>query len=345
MKVMVTGGTGFTGSHSVRALIAAGHEVRLLVRDGDKARRVYEPLGIATPDFVVGDMADAEAVRKALEDCDAVLHAAALVNLRASEAARVIETNRRGVENVIGQAVEQGVRRIVYVSSLAIFFRPGCPPLHPDLPIPPATTAYGESKAQAEAYIRDLQDQGAPIHVTYPAGIIGPDDPGMSDANHALYSWFRDLTLKTSSGFQIVDVRDVAELHRLLIEDESPPNRFMAAGETIRWVDIPDFIEELTGTRLRYVVIPGKMLRGLGWVGDQIKRFREFNFPLTYDAMSFASQWPGSERPHSSEELGLRFRPVRESYADTLRWMHDAGHLSAERVGHLARRRDDGSPK
>ena len=341
---MVTGGTGFTGSHSARALLEAGHEVRLLVRDADKVRRVYEPLGTGMPDFVVGDMIDAEAVGKALEGCDAVLHAAALVNLRASEAARVIETNRRGVENVIGQAVDRGVRRIVYVSSLAIFFRPGCPPLHTDLPIPPATTAYGESKAQAETYIRELQERGAPIHVSYPAGIIGPDDPGMSDANHALYSWFRDLTLKTSSGFQIVDVRDVAELHRLLLEDDGPPGRFMAAGETIPWVDIPDFIEELTGTRLRYLVIPGKLLRGLGWLGDQIKRVREFNFPLTYDAMSFASQWPGTERPTASEALGLRFRPVRESYADTLRWMFEAGHLSAEKVGRLAEA-PDASPE
>src|SRR5262245_63761999 len=82
MKVLVTGGTGFTGSHTARALLAAGHRVRLLVRDAEKLRRVYDPLGIAISDFVVGDMTDAGAVEKALAGCDGVVHSAALVDLR-----------------------------------------------------------------------------------------------------------------------------------------------------------------------------------------------------------------------------------------------------------------------
>ncbi len=336
MRVMVTGGTGFTGSHSVRALQEAGHDICLLVRDPDKVKRVYEPLGVSIDDIVVGDMEDPGPVGEALSGCDAVLHAAAMVDLKASQARAVIETNRAGVENVVGQAAERGLERIVYVSSLSIFFHPGCPPLHPDLPIPPASTAYGESKAAAEVYVRSLQERGAPIHVTYPVGIIGPDDPGMSDANHAVYSWFRDLTLRTSSGFQIVDVRDVAELHRLLIEHRGRPGRFAAAGEMLAWNDIPEFISSLTGTRIRALTIPGPMLRVLGRIGDRVKGVVDFNFPLTRDSMCFATQWPGTEDPTASRSLGLRFRPVRETYVDTLRWMQRAGHLSAEQIGRLA---------
>ncbi len=333
---MVTGGTGFTGSHSVRAILAAGHDVRLLVRDREKIKRIYEPFGLQIDEAVVGDMADAGATAEAIDGCDAVLHTAAMVDLRAQNAAAVVETNLKGVENVIGQAVKLGVGRIVHVSSLSIFFHPGCPPLHTELPIPPATTAYAESKARAETYVRKLQAEGAPIHVSYPVGIIGPDDPGMSDANHAVYSWFRDLTLKTSSGFQIVDVRDVADLHLRLLEHDAPPGRFPASGEILPWNDIPDFIEELTDVRLRYVVIPGKALRALGVVGDLVKRVWDFSFPLTRDSMAFATQWPGTPPPTASEELGVVFRPMAETYADTLRWMHQTGHLSAKRVGKLA---------
>ena len=336
---MVTGGTGFTGSHSVRALLDAGHEVRLLVRDAEKTERIYEPLGIATPEIVVGDMTDPGPVAEAIQGCDAVLHTAAMVDLKAQNAVAVLETNRRGVENVVGQAVELGVDRVVHVSSLSIFFHPGCPPLHTELPIPQASTAYAKSKAQAEEYVRRLQAEGAPIHVSYPVGIVGPDDPGvpgMSDANHAVYSWFRDLTVKTSSGFQLVDVRDVADLHRRLIEHDAPGGRFSAAGEMIPWNDIPDFFEDLTGVRLRYVTIPGKGLRALGWVGDQVKRVWDFSFPLTRDSMNFATQWPGTETPVASQELGVVFRPMVETYTDTLRWMHRAGRLPAKRVGKLA---------
>ena len=107
MKVMVTGGTGFTGSHSVRALLAAGHEVRLLVRDPEKVKRIYEPHGIAFDEIVVGDMADAGRVLDALKGCDAVIHTAAMVDLKASHARQVLQTNLEGVRNVVGQAAEQ----------------------------------------------------------------------------------------------------------------------------------------------------------------------------------------------------------------------------------------------
>ena len=202
--------------------------------------------------------------------------------------------------------------------------------------IPPAGTAYGESKARAEVLVRKLQSRGAPIHITYPVGIIGPDDPGMSDANHAVYTWFRDFTVDTSGGFQVVDVRDVAELHGLLIEHDAPPGRFPIAGEMLAWKEIPDFIASITGTRIRCVRLPGWLLRAAGRIGDRVKRIHEFNFPLTHDSMTLATQWPGAAPAEATWALGLRLRPLRETYADTLRWMFRAGHLGAEQVGRLA---------
>jgi nucleoside-diphosphate-sugar epimerase len=127
VKVLVTGGTGFTGSHTVRALVAAGHEVRLLVRDAAKVQRVFEPHGLELADLVVGDMTDAAAVEKALSGCEGVVHSAALVDLRRASARLVEATNARGVELVVGGAVQRGLPRIVYVSSLSVFFVPGGP--------------------------------------------------------------------------------------------------------------------------------------------------------------------------------------------------------------------------
>lgn len=336
MKVLVTGGTGFTGSHSVRALLAAGHEVRLLVRDAAKLRRVFEPHGIAISDFVVGDMVDAASVEKALAGCDGLVHAAALVDLRAARAREVMETNARGVERVVGGAARRGLSSIVYVSSLSIFFAPGGPPITPELPIAPAATAYAKSKCEAEHYVRRLQAEGAPIRISYPAGIIGPDDPGMSDGNHTVYTWFRDLGVVTSSGFQPVDVRDVAALHLKLLELPPGPHRYAAAAEMLPWGEIYSLMDRLTGGRLRRVRVSGPMMRTLGSVGDVVKRVWDFNFPLTRDSMEFATQWPGADASRTTRELGLAFRPAAESYADTLCWMHRAGHLSAKQVGKLA---------
>ena len=83
MKVLVTGGTGFVGSHSVRAIIDAGHDLRLLVRVPARLAPALEPLGVRDVEHVVGDATDARSVRRAIDGCDAVLHAAAVFQRRA----------------------------------------------------------------------------------------------------------------------------------------------------------------------------------------------------------------------------------------------------------------------
>jgi dihydroflavonol-4-reductase len=336
VKVLVTGGTGFTGSHTVRALVAAGHDVRLLVRDPAKVRRVFEPHGFVPDDVVVGDMTDVGPVDEALTGCDGVVHTAALVDLRRAVGRLVEESNARGVELIIGGAVRRGLSSILHVSSLGVFFVPGGPPLSPELPIAPGTTAYARSKAQAEVYVRRLQEEDAPIRISYPAGILGPEDPGMSAANNGVYSWVKDVGLITSSGLQAVDVRDLAALHVKLLELAPGKHRYAAATEMLSWAQVHALLERLTGVRLRRIRVPGRMLRVAGSVSDVVKRVHDFNFPLTRDAMEFTTQWPGADSERTTRELGVSFRDVADTLRDTLVWMYRAGHLTAAQVGKLA---------
>jgi dihydroflavonol-4-reductase len=336
VKVLVTGGTGFAGSHTVRALVAAGHGVRLLVRDPAKVRTVFEADGFIPDDVLVGDMTDAAAVDDALTGCDGVVHTAALVDLRRAAARLVEDNNARGVELVVGGAVRRGLPSIVYVSSLAAFFTPGGPPLSPELPIAPGTTAYGRSKAQAEHYVRRLQQRGAPIRISYPAAIVGPNDPTLSAANYGVRAQVRDLGIITSSGTQVVDVRDVALLHLKLLDLQDGPHRYAAAGEMLTWSDYFHLLDSLIGHRIRRIRVPGGLLRAAGSAGDVVKRFYDFDFPMTRDAMEFMTRWPGADTDRTTRELGLGFRDAAETYRDTLIWMYGAGHLAAKHVGRLA---------
>jgi hypothetical protein len=102
------------------------------------------------------------------------------------------------------------------------------------------------------------------------------------------------------------------------------------------WAEIYPLMDRITGTRLRRLAVPGWVMRAGGSVGDVVKRVYDFNFPLTRDSMEFATQWPGADTERTTRELGLRFRPIEETYRDTLRWMHRAGHLTAAHVGALA---------
>jgi nucleoside-diphosphate-sugar epimerase len=336
MRVLVTGGTGFVGSHSVAAIRAAGHDVRLLVRDPDKAKRVSASRGLDADDLVVGDVTDAACVDRALEGCDAVVHAAALVALEAARGGEVLATNARGVELVVGGAVRRGVRSIVYVSSGSALFTPGSGPIAAGSAIADGKSAYARSKADSERIVQRLIDAGAPIRSTYPPGIIGPDDPGLSEGNHTIRTFLRDTMVITSSGFQVVDVRDLAAVHVALLEPHLPAGRYTIGGPMLEWAALVELIDELTGRRVRRFRIPGPVLRGLGRIGDLVKRVRPFDFPLTREGMQFATRWPGILASPALDSLGVRFREARETYADTIRWLHRAGHLTSEQAGRLA---------
>jgi len=336
MRVLLTGSTGFVGSHSACALSAAGHTLRLLARSREKVERVFAGRGPAPADVVVGDVTDACAVGKALDEVDAVVHCAAVVAIEARRAQEVRSTNLRAVELVVGGAVERGVGSIVYVSSLGALFAPGAP-IREDSPVALGESAYARSKADGERYVRVLQSAGAPIRTVYPPGVVGPDDPGISEGNHTIRAFLRELMADTSSGFEVVDVRDLAALIAALVAPSAAAGRYVVSGAYRDWSDMIALMDELTGRRVRRVRIGGPLLRFLGRVGDAVKHIYPFDFPLSGEAMDFATQWPGVVRSPAIDALGIRFRDGRETYVDTIRWLFRAGHLTARQAGKLAR--------
>jgi nucleoside-diphosphate-sugar epimerase len=337
VRVLVTGGTGFVGSHSVAELLRAGCEVRLLVRDPAKAARVFPAeRGAAPGDLAVGDVTDPASVARALDGCDAVLHAAAVVALEAHRADLAWRTNARGVEVVLGEAVRRGVSSIVYVSSAAALFRPGGRPIAADDPVAEARSPYARSKGEAERFARGLLEAGAPLRICYPVGVLGPDDPGLSEMNHTLKVLLHRFVALTSSGLSVVDVRDLARVHAGLALGRAEPGRYVAGGHFLGWREVADLIDRLTGARVRRIPLPGALLRAAGRLGDLVKRFAPFDFPLTHEAMTFATRWPGAEGARTEAALGLRYRDPAETFEDTLRWLARAGHLPPERVGRLA---------
>jgi len=336
MRVLVTGATGFVGSHAAVALGRARRPVRYLVRSRKKLERVLGSRNVDCSDVVEGDVTDKDTVERALDGCDAVLHTAAVVALEASRANEVLATNLRGVENVVGGAHARGIESIVYVSSCGALWSPGGKAITEDSPLADARSAYARSKADSERYVRALQERGAQIRCVYPCGVIGPDDPGLSEGNHTVRVFLRDLMVITSSGFSVVDARDLAVLLVALLAPDEPAGRFIVGGHYLAWADVVALMDELTGRRVRRYHIPGPLLRALGRVGDAVKRVFPFDFPLTGEAMDFATMWPQAITSAEVDRLGIRFRDPRESYADAIRWMVEAGHLEPRLAGRLA---------
>ncbi len=170
MRVCVTGATGLIGAALVRRLLADGASVRALVRSAASAS------GLGGAEIVVGDVRDASATTQAVIGCEVVFHLAAKVNGAGREEFRAV--NVGGTENVVRAAAQVGVRRVVYVSSIAVYGRVGDgEKIDEDTQLeaePGKRDAYAESKILAErAAVEAAQSAGVALTIVRPGVVYG----------------------------------------------------------------------------------------------------------------------------------------------------------------------------
>jgi dihydroflavonol-4-reductase len=326
MHVFVTGATGFIGFHTVRALLEGGHTVRLGVRNVAKMKALYGAQGLPIDDFAVGEITDKEAVDAALDGCEAVVHTAAMVSLDPTKAEQMYHTNVTGTRLVVGGAVAKGIRSIVHVSSTAALFDPATAVVNESLPLARQTSPYGKSKADSEGYVRELIDNGAPIAITYPSGVLGPQDPAMSEGNQGLAIFFNQTFVLTSSGMQVIDVRDLAQVHVALLEQKKT-GCYLVSGHFRSWDELGQILDRITDRKLRKLAIPGWLLRALAGGIEALSGLLRFDTALTPEAAMYGTQWVYVDDRKVRGELNISYRPIEQTLADTIRWLADSGHI------------------
>jgi nucleoside-diphosphate-sugar epimerase len=326
MKVLVTGATGFIGYHTVRRLLAEGHAVRTLVRSSEKAERVLAPLGLTSAAFVVGDMVDREAVARALDSCDAVVHAAAVVSVTTGQ--MDFRANLRGTEVVVGGACERGLDTL-FVSSMTAIFDPNRP-MNDESPIARSKTHYGRSKAECDRWVRARQQEGAPVGIVYPSGCVGPDDPGMSESVKAYRSFLRG-TLKSEGGNQMVDVRDLSKLFVRMLEERTR-GRVVAGGHFHDWDEFTRLLEEATGAKIPRIAAPGWLLRAAARTMDGVGRWTGRPMPMTGEGIEIATRVRPMQNSKRVAELGISWRDPVETLRDLFQWFLDTGRLPPRAV-------------
>jgi dihydroflavonol-4-reductase len=336
VRVLVTGGTGFLGSHSVKAIIDAGHEVRLLVRSPARIAPAMAPHGIDGVDHVVGDITDETTVGKAVAGCDAVLHTANIYTLDPRKAEEMRDVNPRGTRNVLQAAHEAGLDPIIHVSSNAALM-PSVGPLTPESPLGDPPGAYSQSKVAAERIAREMQERGAPVVIVNPVGLLGPHDPHLGDFTSVARDVLRGrLPFVPAGTTPIVDVRDVAAAHAALIRPGGGGRRFMVAGGYVTLKDFAEVASRLTGRRIRAVEVPGRPLLAAGRAADAVARTLRVRLPVNFEGPWFMVYGAQVDASAVERDLGVQFRPPAETLADTYRWLVDAGHVSRKQAGRLA---------
>lgn len=319
MRVLITGGTGFVGGWTAKAVADAGHSVRFLVRNPDRLQTSVAKLGVDVSDFAVADITDRVAVREALRGCDAVVHSAALVATDPRQTAEMLATNMQGAQNVLGQSVELGLDPIVHVSSFTALFHPALEVLTADLPVVGGADGYGTSKAQVEIYARGLQDAGAPVNITYPGMVLGPPAGNQfGEAGEGVRAAVQMHAIPgRSAAWLVVDVRDLAALHAALLQPGRGPRRYTAGGHRVPATDLAAMLGQVAGTPMVAVPIPDAALRVAGAVLDRAGRFLPFETPITSAGMQYYTQMPASDDSPSERELGIKYRDPRDTLADT----------------------------
>ncbi len=339
--VLVTGATGFVGTHTVAALVRAGRAVRAFVRDPAKLERVLEPHGMTPADLAgveVGDVRDPEAVRAAVSGAGAVVHTAAVVATDPSRDAEVEATNLVGSRHVLDSAVESGCRVVVHVSSAAALFPFAGGLVRPDDPVGRSSGAYARSKAACEVHARRLQAAGHPVVSVYPSGIIGPDDPSLTEMTRAAVFWLtRPFPRTRGASGAYVDVRDVAAVLVAVVDRVRRPARYLVWGHHLAFADQLAVLRRVTGRPLRGVPVPRVVLWAWGRAGDLARR-RGRNPVLTSEGYDYLVGFRPGDQSATERDLGVRFRPVEETFADTFRWMHRRGLVDADAIGVLAER-------
>lgn len=322
---LVTGAAGHLGSAVTAALLARGARVRALVLPG-------EPHPPAGAECCTGDVCDPESLR-AFFDVPGekrVIHCAGIVTIAGRIDPHVRAVNVGGTRNVIALCRETGAR-LLHVSSVHAI---------PDLPrgavirevarFDPAAVVgyYAKTKAEATQLVLDAAADGLDARVVHPSGILGPGDWGRGHLT-ALVADFcaRRLPCAVEGGYDFVDVRDVAAGAVAAADRGRAGECYILAN---RWYSIRAVLaklEELTGIRAARFCAPGFLVRAAAPLSERLCAAR--GRPPLFTGYSVYTLGTNAHFSHekADRELGYIVRPLRETLADTVAWLREAGRI------------------
>jgi dihydroflavonol-4-reductase len=186
---------------------------------------------------------------------------------------------------------------------------------------------------------RRYQRQGAPVVSVMPAALWGPHDPhfgeGVTRATNVLKGRY---PIVMRGGMHIADVRDVAALLAAVMTPGQGPRSYMLAGDYISFPDLIRTLADLTGRRIRFAIFPAWFLAGFGRAADVVQRRVRTRLPWDAEGIWVMNCAARCDDSQTRRELSLAPRPLRDTLADTVRWLVEVGHLSPRQAGRLAER-------
>lgn len=320
MRIAVTGATGFVGAHSVRAMLDAGHQVRILALPDEDLGDALPGVGVDVDrlEVVRGDIRSRAAVTELLDGAQGLLHAAGIVSMDERLAGLMWRVNVEATRQILTMAVDAELDKIVHVCSFSALFPSADPVIGPDTPPAEAQSAYGRSKAEGDRIARRLQAQGAPITITYPTAVVGP--AAGSRRGLTADGWGPILKFgiapSFAGGMGMVDVRDLAELHASIMTDGMGPRRLICGGQHLTFDEMVDALQAAAGRRIRRLRMRPGVIRAMGRGNDLAARLLPVNTTLSHEAALMLTSNPRTDDRAALALLDRPWRPVAQAFAD-----------------------------
>ena len=325
--VLVTGATGFVGAAVARVLIADGFQVRVLARPNSR-RDNLEGLSV---EIAEGDMTDAASLQRAMAGARYLFHVAADYRLWAKDPEDIVRNNLTGTRAVMTAALEAGIERLVYTSSVATLgFRANDVPGDETLPLTEqdAIGAYKRSKVVAERLVeRMVAESALPAVIVNPSTPIGPRDIKPTPTGRVIVEAASGrIPAFVDTGLNLVHVDDVAAGHLLALKHGKIGERYILGGEDVSLRQMLADIAALAGRKPPTISLPRAPLFPLAFIAEAFGQLTGKEPMLTRDALKMAGHRMFFSSAKAKAELGYHARPYREGLADALDWFRQHGY-------------------
>lgn len=320
MKIFITGATGFIGKHLTRRLVEDGHEVGCLVRKTSAA----DPLSEMGVKLFYGDVNDRETLLEGMTGCDWLFHLANLYSMWEPDAHLFERVNVDGTRTVLDCALQAGVKKVVYVSTAAVYGKPAVIPFcEESLPGPRLFSAYARSKAAAVRLAWDFSRQtGLPLVVLYPGIVLGPgDDKASGEYIRGLVNRRLPSTIFHHSRATYVAVEDVAQaLVRAAELAHTVGQKYLIGRANLSGSEFTGLIQAISEVRLPLFRFPDWMVTTAAYLFTGLARItgRPPLWGLSVDAAHTLKNGFTFDGSKAVRELDLQYHPIEGALCDAI---------------------------
>lgn len=326
LKIFITGGTGFIGTHLVRRLAQDRHQLYCLARSTSRT----ETLRQIGAKVIPGDVTDKQSLLDGMRGCDWVVNLANFFDFWTLDRGVYRDVNIVGTRNVMETAIALGISKVVHVSTAAIYGNAKWPITEASEVGVRCASEYAQTKRAGDLVAWELyRERNLPLVMIYPGGVIGPDDHKASGRYVSnIIRGKMPAQVLTGSDFPWVHVRDVAEAIVLALEKNGNiGEKYLIVAENLTFGDINRMLSELSGVTLPRLTLPDPLTIAMAHVLTGLANLtrRPPMLDMAIDQIRLMKQGFQVDGGKAVRDLGLSYTPIRVALEDEIRSARNGG--------------------